>query len=150
MNEGTYAPPFYTDLYNFHDGSQDDIFEGFYASIPTPGPNQTALPQPNNNASTPVLPSSLPLTPSSSSNVSASTPPDSIVYPTPPPSNSNSTGPSPPAVTVTNTVYVTVLASGPPTPTGTPSPSNSTNSTIPSPSGGDGYNVISLNKRKPM
>ena len=38
MNEGTYAPPFYTDLYNFRDGSQD-IFEGFYASIPTPGPN---------------------------------------------------------------------------------------------------------------
>ena len=39
MNEGTYAPPFYTDLYNFRDGSLDDIFEGFYASIPTPGPN---------------------------------------------------------------------------------------------------------------
>ncbi|THH19240.1 hypothetical protein EW146_g1868 [Bondarzewia mesenterica] len=44
MFEGTYAPPFYTDLYNFLDGSQDDIFEDSYAAIPTPSANQTTLP----------------------------------------------------------------------------------------------------------
>ncbi|KAF8839535.1 hypothetical protein BDN67DRAFT_969936 [Paxillus ammoniavirescens] len=44
MFEGSYSPPFYNDLYNFKDGAQDDIFQGYYASIPVPGPNQTALP----------------------------------------------------------------------------------------------------------
>ncbi|KAH7904207.1 hypothetical protein BJ138DRAFT_950191 [Hygrophoropsis aurantiaca] len=44
MFEGTYAPPFYTDLYNFKDGAQDDIFADSYASMPVPGPNQTVLP----------------------------------------------------------------------------------------------------------
>lgn len=44
MFEGTYAPPFYNDLYNFKDGAQNDIFEDSYSSIPVPGPNQTALP----------------------------------------------------------------------------------------------------------
>ncbi|KIJ62866.1 hypothetical protein HYDPIDRAFT_30011 [Hydnomerulius pinastri MD-312] len=44
MFEGTYSPPFYTDLYNFKDGAQTDIFQDSYASIPVPGPNQTALP----------------------------------------------------------------------------------------------------------
>jgi hypothetical protein len=27
MQEGTYTPPLYQDLYNFHDGAQNDIFE---------------------------------------------------------------------------------------------------------------------------
>jgi lytic polysaccharide monooxygenase AA14-like protein len=27
MQEGTYTPPLYLDLYNFHDGAQNDIFE---------------------------------------------------------------------------------------------------------------------------
>ena len=44
MFEGTYAPPFYNDLYNFLDGAQSDIFQDSYLSIPTPGPNQTVLP----------------------------------------------------------------------------------------------------------
>jgi hypothetical protein len=44
MFEGTYAPPFYLDLYNFRDGAQDDIFEDSYAALPIPGPNQTAVP----------------------------------------------------------------------------------------------------------
>lgn len=35
--EGEHAPPFYNDLYNFADGSQDDIFEDSYTSKPTPG-----------------------------------------------------------------------------------------------------------------
>lgn len=26
MFEGTYTPPLYQDLYNFHDGAQNDIF----------------------------------------------------------------------------------------------------------------------------
>jgi hypothetical protein len=44
MFEGTFAPPFYLDLYGFLDGPQDDIFEDSYSSIPEPGDNQTALP----------------------------------------------------------------------------------------------------------
>ncbi|KAF9223310.1 hypothetical protein BS17DRAFT_808781 [Gyrodon lividus] len=44
MFEGTYSPPFYTDLYNFKDGAQNDIFQDSYLSVPAPGPNQTALP----------------------------------------------------------------------------------------------------------
>lgn len=44
MFEGPHAPPFYNDLYNFKDGAQDDIFQGYYHSIPEPGPDQTALP----------------------------------------------------------------------------------------------------------
>jgi hypothetical protein len=38
MFEGTYAPPFYTDLYEFRDGSQDDIFEDSYVYLPDPSP----------------------------------------------------------------------------------------------------------------
>ncbi|KAI0322552.1 hypothetical protein OF83DRAFT_1235365 [Amylostereum chailletii] len=44
MFEGTYAPPYYLDLYGFLDGPQDDIFEDSYHGLPTPGPNQTVLP----------------------------------------------------------------------------------------------------------
>ncbi|KAH9847529.1 hypothetical protein C2E23DRAFT_848249 [Lenzites betulinus] len=44
MFEGTYAPPFYLDLYNFKDGSQDDIFVDSYAEIPPPSPNSTVVP----------------------------------------------------------------------------------------------------------
>lgn len=41
MFEGTFSPPVYNDLYNFLDGSQDDIFEDSYLSLPTPEPNGT-------------------------------------------------------------------------------------------------------------
>ena len=44
MFEGTFSPPFYTDLYNFRDGAQNDIFQDSYINIPVPGPNQTELP----------------------------------------------------------------------------------------------------------
>ncbi|EIW57727.1 uncharacterized protein TRAVEDRAFT_65440 [Trametes versicolor FP-101664 SS1] len=44
MFEGTYAPPFYTDLYNFKGGAQDDIFIDSYADIPPPSPNSTVVP----------------------------------------------------------------------------------------------------------
>lgn len=37
--EGEHSPPVYNDLYNFLDGAQNDIFEGFYESIPDPAPN---------------------------------------------------------------------------------------------------------------
>ena len=46
MFEGEYAPPYYTDLYNFKDGAQDDIFLDSYAEIPTPSPDQTVIPTP--------------------------------------------------------------------------------------------------------
>ncbi|OBZ72041.1 hypothetical protein A0H81_07553 [Grifola frondosa] len=46
MFEGTYAPPFYLDLYNFKDGAQDDIFVDSYGDIPTPSPNSTVVPTP--------------------------------------------------------------------------------------------------------
>ncbi|KAJ3899590.1 hypothetical protein F5879DRAFT_502159 [Lentinula edodes] len=38
MFEGAHAPPFYTDLYNFVDGPQNDIFEDSYLQIPIPSP----------------------------------------------------------------------------------------------------------------
>ncbi|KAJ7163891.1 hypothetical protein C8R43DRAFT_989108 [Mycena crocata] len=38
MFEGTYAPPIYTDLYEFRDGAQEDIFEDSYAFLPDPSP----------------------------------------------------------------------------------------------------------------
>ncbi|KAF9647895.1 hypothetical protein BDM02DRAFT_3116375 [Thelephora ganbajun] len=52
MFEGTYAPPFYLDLYNFKDGAQDDIFLDSYTYIPPPSPHQTEVPTPINH---PVL-----------------------------------------------------------------------------------------------
>ncbi|KAI0775035.1 hypothetical protein BD413DRAFT_603061 [Trametes elegans] len=48
MFEGTYAPPFYLDLYNFKDGAQDDIFVDSYPDgLPPPSPNSTFVPTPN-------------------------------------------------------------------------------------------------------
>ncbi|KAJ7183281.1 hypothetical protein C8R46DRAFT_1209440 [Mycena filopes] len=38
MFEDTYSPPFYTDLYQFRDGAQDDIFEDSYTFLPDPSP----------------------------------------------------------------------------------------------------------------
>ncbi|KAF8622851.1 hypothetical protein AX15_006695 [Amanita polypyramis BW_CC] len=38
MFEGAYSPPVYNELYNFIDGSQDDIFEDSYISLPDPSP----------------------------------------------------------------------------------------------------------------
>ncbi|KAK2467259.1 hypothetical protein APHAL10511_000808 [Amanita phalloides] len=43
MFEGAYSPPVYNELYNFIEGSQDDIFEDSYISLPDPAPN-AALP----------------------------------------------------------------------------------------------------------
>ncbi|KAI0792777.1 hypothetical protein C8Q75DRAFT_804492 [Abortiporus biennis] len=74
MFEDTYAPPFYTDLYNFKDGSQDDIFADSYAVIPPPSPAQTAVPtplMPSANSSSPTTTSSS-SAPISTSNASSS------------------------------------------------------------------------------
>ncbi|PSR74247.1 hypothetical protein PHLCEN_2v9991 [Hermanssonia centrifuga] len=47
MFEGTYAPPRYLDMYNFKDGSQDDIFQDSYPNgLPVPSPNSTVVPTP--------------------------------------------------------------------------------------------------------
>ena len=66
MFEGTYAPPYYTDLYNFKDGAQNDIFvDSYVLPMPDPGVNQSALPElvtPN----APVATSSAPAVTSSS------------------------------------------------------------------------------------
>jgi hypothetical protein len=46
MFERSFAPPFYTDLYNFRDGAQDDIFADSYDfPLPAPGPDQIAVPK---------------------------------------------------------------------------------------------------------
>jgi hypothetical protein len=46
MFEGNFAPPEYTDLYNFRDGAQDDIFVDSYDyPLPAPSPNQTVVPR---------------------------------------------------------------------------------------------------------
>ena len=50
MYEGTYAPPFYLDLYNFKDGAQDDIFLDSYTYIPTPSETQREVPTPINHS----------------------------------------------------------------------------------------------------
>jgi len=161
MNEGTFSPPAYNDLYNFRDGPQDDIFENSYDSIPVPSPNQTAIPKLRVSP-----PSTVPLLPSSSSvvsstvtppTVSPSTPPCSLassptpsaVYPTPSAFSSSPPIPSIPLVTVTNTVFVTVFTSDLPTFTGTPSLSSSTATPISSPNPGD-PGVIVLDRRRPM
>ncbi|KAI0833672.1 hypothetical protein BC628DRAFT_1308198 [Trametes gibbosa] len=79
MFEGTYAPPFYTDLYNFRDGAQNDIFVDSYAEIPPPSANSTVVPalrQPQATA-----------TPSSSPTSSRPAPPlptDQVPFGTPP------------------------------------------------------------------
>ena len=165
MNEGTFSPPSYNDLYNFRDGPQDDIFENSYDSIPVPSPNQTAIPQLKNspNSGVPVLPSSFSGVPSSSISstvtpptISPSTSPCSLdssstpnpAYPTSSPSSSSPPIPSLPPVTVTNTVFVTVFPGDPlPTFSGSPSLSSSTATPVPSP--GD-PGVIVLGRRKPM
>ncbi|KAI0806134.1 hypothetical protein BC629DRAFT_1485399 [Irpex lacteus] len=46
MFEGYYSPPFYTDLYNFKDGAQNDIFVDSYDEIPPPSANSTVIPTP--------------------------------------------------------------------------------------------------------
>ena len=47
MFEGTFSPPEYTDLYNFLDGAQNDIFADSYPNgLPVPGPSQTSIPTP--------------------------------------------------------------------------------------------------------
>ncbi|KAM5544533.1 hypothetical protein V8D89_001431 [Ganoderma adspersum] len=67
MFEGTYAPPYYTDLYNFKDGAQNDIFvDSYVLPMPEPSANQTALPElvtpntPTVTSSTPAATSSAP------------------------------------------------------------------------------------------
>lgn len=56
MFEGTYSPPFYLDLYNFKDGSQDDIFLDSYTYIPPPSPSQTEVPTPISHPAPPPSP----------------------------------------------------------------------------------------------
>ncbi|KAF9648927.1 hypothetical protein BDM02DRAFT_2013047 [Thelephora ganbajun] len=149
MNEGTYSPPAYNDLYNFRDGAQNDIFENSYDSIPVPSPNQTAIPKLKTSPGDTGMPVSSSISPSVShgSVVSSSTP--GYVYPTPSPSSSSVS--SPPPVTVTNTVFITILTNALPTSTRHPNPSSSTGSPIPSPSNNPSNpSVIILNKRKPM
>ncbi|GBE89992.1 hypothetical protein SCP_1800140 [Sparassis crispa] len=47
MFEGTYSPPFYNDLYNLVDGSQNDIFADSYpGGILPPSANSTVVPTP--------------------------------------------------------------------------------------------------------
>ncbi|EJF64694.1 hypothetical protein BD309DRAFT_569379 [Dichomitus squalens] len=75
MFEGTYAPPFYTDLYNFKDGAQNDIFADSYASIPPPSPSQTAVPTPRQQPSA---------TTSSSSSAPSASPSGQAPFGTPP------------------------------------------------------------------
>ena len=60
MFEGTYAPPFYLDLYNFRDGAQEDIFEDSYETLPVPSPGQTVIPTPRDQtqATNPAAPTS--------------------------------------------------------------------------------------------
>jgi len=160
MNEGTYSPPSYTDLYNFRDGPQDDIFQNSYDSIPAPSPNQTTIPKLKvspANTGVPFLPSSAissivtppVVSPSTSPCGLPSSPTPSSVYPTPSPFSSSPPVPSIPLVTVTNTVFVTVFTSDP-LPTFT-SLSSSTATPIPYPSSNPADpGVIVLGRRKPM
>ncbi|KAH9948720.1 hypothetical protein B0H21DRAFT_732796 [Amylocystis lapponica] len=127
MFEGTYSPPFYTDLYNFKDGPQDDIFQDSYPNgIPAPSPNSTTVPTPNlggGNQAAPTPASSAPSAPassapaSSSSSVSASSGPSSpagnssaaiSASPSSPPSSSATPSVSLSTVTVVSTLVVTV------------------------------------------
>ncbi|KDQ59092.1 hypothetical protein JAAARDRAFT_652144 [Jaapia argillacea MUCL 33604] len=95
MFEGTYSPPFYTDLYAFFDGSQDDIFQDSYLSIPPPSPN-ASLPIVNPNAGIQNVPGSSATTSSAgASEVSSTTSPSAGVTTT---------------VVATSTVFVTVSA----------------------------------------
>ncbi|KAI0078821.1 hypothetical protein K474DRAFT_812386 [Panus rudis PR-1116 ss-1] len=72
MFEGAFAPPFYTDLYNFKDGAQDDIFVDSYTSLPTPSPDNTIIPSPVQSQPSGTATSSVP-TPTNS-NTSPATP----------------------------------------------------------------------------
>ncbi|KAI0295903.1 hypothetical protein B0F90DRAFT_1811380 [Multifurca ochricompacta] len=99
MFEGTFAPPFYLDLYNFLDGAQDDIFEDSYVAIPTPGPNQTILPLLNQAVAIPVS-SMIPSQASSSTDVTIAIgqiPTSTPVFPAPLASSSSSSS-SPPVI----------------------------------------------------
>jgi hypothetical protein len=71
MFEGYYSPPFYTDLYNFRDGAQDDIFVDSYTEIPPPSPNSTVVPTPVSQTSISSLPTTVTNTPPTSSTKSA-------------------------------------------------------------------------------
>jgi hypothetical protein len=83
MFEGTFSPPFYTDLYNFRDGAQNDIFRDSYVSIPVPGPNQSALP---------VLADISRGSPATATGTtSIASPSPSVAAPPPPPPPSNAT-----------------------------------------------------------
>ncbi|KAI0090273.1 hypothetical protein BDY19DRAFT_1087507 [Irpex rosettiformis] len=75
MFEGYYSPPFYTDLYNFKDGAQNDIFIDSYDEIPIPSPNSTIVP-------TPVLHPSA-TSAASATTASSSTPSTSTSAPSP-------------------------------------------------------------------
>ncbi|KAI0749618.1 hypothetical protein C8Q80DRAFT_635313 [Daedaleopsis nitida] len=77
MFEGTYAPPYYLDLYNFKDGAQNDIFVDSYADIPVPSPDQTVVPTPlqQPQASATAAPPSAPIPPLPTNQAPFGTPP---------------------------------------------------------------------------
>ena len=78
MFEGTYAPPFYLDLYNFKGGAQDDIFVDSYATIPPPSPNSTVVPtlqQPQATSATSSFPGAAAPTSQPTNQIPFGTPP---------------------------------------------------------------------------
>ncbi|KAF9810031.1 hypothetical protein IEO21_07149 [Rhodonia placenta] len=96
MFEGTYAPPFYNDLYNFLDGAQEDIFADSYPNgLPSPSPNSTVVPSPNlydvAATSTPFAPSITPVLAVTSSSSVTPTPPISLSSAVTPLANSTRT-----------------------------------------------------------
>jgi len=61
MQEGTYTPPLYQDLYNFHDGAQNDIFENTTdTAIPAAQATQNSSSLPSKGTPTPLSSKSLP------------------------------------------------------------------------------------------
>ncbi|KAI0349736.1 hypothetical protein OH77DRAFT_1507355 [Trametes cingulata] len=84
MFEGTYAPPFYTDLYNFKDGAQDDIFVDSYAEIPPPSPNSTVVPTLQQPQASATAGSTTTTTSSASAAAPTSKPTDQVPFGTPP------------------------------------------------------------------
>ncbi|KAI0694646.1 hypothetical protein C8T65DRAFT_666395 [Cerioporus squamosus] len=81
MFEGQYAPPFYTDLYNFKDGAQDDIFVDSVNSTfvptpflgPAPGASSSASSEPSAASSSSIQSTSTVDASSSSAQASAVT-----------------------------------------------------------------------------
>ncbi|PIL29836.1 transporter [Ganoderma sinense ZZ0214-1] len=146
MFEGTYSPPEYTDLYNFQDGAQDDIFADSYPNgIPVPGPSQTSVPTPGpaptstsatsatstaasssaTSASSSATPSSSSATPSSTSATSSSSSATSAPYSSSATPSSSSAAPTLTSVTPSSSSATPSSTS----PTSSPSSATSTSLT---------------------